>query len=104
MSAYIIPIILIFLIIYGKSKNVNIYSTFCNGAKKSFDLVLNIFPYIVTIMICVTLFRVSGIAGGLIKILSPIFNFFGIPNEVCELVLLRPFTGSGSLSILENII
>ena len=104
MSIYIIPLLFIFLIIYGKAKQINVYAAFCQGAKKSFDLVLGIFPYIVAIMICVTLFRVSGIAGGLIKILSPIFNFFGIPNEVCELVLLRPFSGSGSLSILQDII
>ena len=104
MSVYIIPLLFIILIVFAKSKNINVYNTFCQGAKKSFDLVTNIFPYIVSIMIAVTLFRVSGIAGGLIKILSPIFNFFGIPNQVCELVLLRPFSGSGSLSILEDII
>ena len=104
MSVYIIPLLLIFLIIFGKAKNVNVYLAFCQGAKKSFELVLNIFPYIVAIMVAVTLFRVSGIAGGLVKILSPIFNFLGIPNEVCELVLLRPFSGSGSLSILQDII
>lgn len=104
MSSYIIPILLIVLIIYSVIKKVNVYQCFCKGAKQSFDLVLNIFPYIVAIMICVMLFRLSGLANFLIKILSPLFNLFGIPNEVCELVLLRPFTGSGSLSLLSDII
>ncbi len=104
MSIYIIPLLLIFLLVFAKVKKVNVYNTFCQGAKKSISLVYDIFPYIVAIMICITLFRVSGICGGLIKILSPIFNFLGIPNEVCELVLLRPFSGSGSMSILQDII
>lgn len=104
MSKYIIPIFLIILIIYGTHKKVNVYSSFCKGAKDAFSLVKDIFPYIVAIMISVALFRVSGLSNFLVKILSPLFNVLGIPTEVCELVLLRPFTGSGSISMLENII
>ena len=104
MSVYIIPIILIILIIYAVYKKVNVYSAFCQGAKGAFDLVKSIFPYIVAIMVCVALFRVSGLGYVLVDILTPLFNLFGIPSEVCELVLLRPFTGSGSISLLEDII
>ena len=104
MTKYIIPVIFIALIIYSKHKKVNVYSTFCEGAKKSITLVKDIFPYIASIMICVALFRASGLCDFFIKILSPIFIKLGIPSEVCELVLLRPFTGSGSISLLENII
>ena len=55
-------------------------------------------------MVCVGLFRVSGLANVLVDLLSPVFGFLGIPVEVSELVLLRPFTGSGSLSLLEDVI
>ncbi len=104
MSAYIIPILLILLIVYGVYKKVNVYSAFCQGAKNSFDLIKGIFPYIVAIMICVALFRVSGLGTVLVQFLSPLFSLLGIPKEVCELVLLKPFTGSGSISLLEDII
>lgn len=104
MSSYIIPILLILLIIYGSIKKVNVYQSFCYGAKNSVKLVYNIFPYICAIMLCVSLFRVSGLSDLFVNILSPLFNVLGIPQEVCELVLLRPFTGSGSLSVLESII
>lgn len=104
MSNYIIPILLIILIVYGSIKKVNVYQSFCYGAKNSINLVYNIFPYICAIMVCVALFRISGLSSLLVNILSPLFNFLGIPTQVCELVLLRPFTGSGSVSMLENII
>lgn len=103
MSVYILPVFLIFLFIYAFFKKVNVYKTFIDGAKGAFNLCLDIFPYIVTILVAVALFRVSGLSDILIKVLSPIFNFLGIPNEVCELVLLRPFTGSGSFAILNDI-
>lgn len=104
MSKYLIPVLLILLIVYGSMKKVNIYQSFCSGAKNSINLVYNVFPYICAIMLCVALFRLSGLSSLLVKMLSPLFSLLGIPTEVSELVLLRPFTGSGSVSILENII
>lgn len=103
MSVYLIPILIISLFIYAYIKKVNVYKSFVNGAKGSVELVLSIFPYIASILIAVGLFRVSGLSSLLIKIVSPVFKILGIPKEVCELVLLRPFTGSGSFGILNDI-
>lgn len=103
MSVYILPILILFLFVYSFYKKVNVYKSFVDGAKGAFELCLDIFPYIVAILGAVALFRVSGISGFLIKLLSPFFNLLGIPTEVSELVLLRPFTGSGSFALLNDI-
>ncbi len=103
ISIYIIPILFLLLFTYCVYKKVNTYQTFVKGAKGAIKLVVDIFPFIASILIAVALLRVSGITDFLAKILSPIFNGLGIPTELCELVLLRPFTGSGSFGILENI-
>lgn len=91
------------LLIYCVHKKVNTYDTFVKGAKGAIKLVVDIFPYIASILIAVALLRVSGITSFLSRLLSPIFNVLGIPTELCELILLRPFTGSGSFGLLENI-
>ena len=103
MSVYILPILIIFLFAYSFFKRVNIYKSFVEGAKGAFELCLDIFPYLVAILVAVALFRASGIANFIINLVSPVFGFLGIPPEVCELVLLRPFTGSGSFAILDGI-
>ncbi len=103
MSVYILPIIFVLLFIYCIYKRVNTYDYFVKGAKGAIKLVIDIFPFIASILIAVALLRVSGITDFLVNLLAPIFRFFGIPPELCELVLLRPFTGSGSYGILENI-
>lgn len=104
MSAYIIPILFISLFCYAKHKKVNTYDTFVKGAKKAVPLVIDIFPYIATIMVAVALLRVSGITTLLANALSPVFNLLGIPTELVELVLLRPFTGSGSYALLNDVL
>ena len=103
MSGYILPILFIGLFCYAKYKKVNCYDTFVKGAKKSIPLVVDIFPYIAAIMIAVALLRSSGITSLLCEFLSPIFNFLGIPTGLIELVLLRPFTGSGSYALLDSV-
>ena len=104
MSIYILPVILLLLFVICLIKKVSAYKSFVEGAKGAFGLVLDIFPYIIAIMVAVALFRASGLCDLLIRLVSPIFIFLGIPNEVCELVLLKPFTGSGSFAILNDIL
>ena len=104
MSAYILPIIFILIFIYCLFKKVNTYDAFVKGAKGAIPLVVSIFPYIATIMVAVAILRVSGVTYYLGQLLAPVFSFFGIPNELCELILLRPFTGSGSYALLNDVI
>lgn len=103
MSSYILPILFIFILTYSYRKKINPYDTFVKGAKEALPLALSIFPFVATIMIAVAILRASGITIFLSNFLSPIFNFLGIPTELCELVLLRPFTGSGSFALLNDV-
>ena len=104
MSSYIIPAIFIAIFCYAKYKKVNPYDTFVKGAKKAIPLAIDIFPYIATIMIAVALLRESGLTTMLANFVSPVFNLLGIPAELVELVLLRPFTGSGSYALLNDVL
>ena len=104
MSAYILPILFLLLFIYCIYKRLNTYDNFVKGAKGAIKLVVDIFPFIASIMIAVALLRISGITSWLTQILSPIFNALGVPSELTELVLLRPFTGSGSYALLEDVL
>ena len=103
MSSYIIPVFIIFILLYACFKKINAYNSFVFGAKTSFDLVLTSLPYIVAIFIALELFRESGLSILLSKLLSPVFGIFGIPSELNEMILIKPFSGCGSLAVLENI-
>lgn len=103
ISAYIIPVLVIGVLVYAQIKKIETYNAFVKGARGAFDLVLSIFPFIATIMIMVALMRASGLMDIVISLFAPLFTLLGIPVEVTELVLLRPFTGSGSYAILNDI-
>ena len=103
MSQYIMPLLIIVLLLYSFIKNNNSYNSFVIGAKSSFDLVLTSFPYIATIFVAVEIFNISGLSIIFSDMVSPIFEFFGIPRQLSEIVIMKNFTGCGSLALLENI-
>ena len=103
MSKYVLPIVIIILLLYSVIKKNNTYNSFVVGAKSSFDLVLTSFPYLATIFIAFEIFQVSGLAYLFSDFVAPVFEFLGVPKELSQLVILKNFTGCGSLALLENI-
>ena len=100
---YIIPILILLLVLYSTIKRQNNYDNFVKGAQKSLSLIFEIFANIVAIFVIIELFKQSGISTFLQKYISPVFKIFGIPSELCELIVLKPFSGSGSLALLTDI-
>ena len=103
MASYIVPVFLFILLTYAYFKKINAYEAFAYGAKESVNLCINTFPYLVAIFVAVELFKLSGLAGEISKIFTPVFQFFGMPSELAEFLILRPFSGSGSLAYLSEI-
>ena len=103
MTNYIIPIFIVAVLIFSLVKKINAYDCFVSGARTSVDLCINTFPYLVAIFAVVELLSLSGISAYLTQVSKPIFNFFGIPSELIEFLILRPFTGSGSIAMLSNL-
>lgn len=104
MSAYLLPTIIIFLLLYSLYKKKNAYIGFTEGAKTSFDLILTIFPYLVAILLLFEIYTASQLNVSLTGALTPIFNLLGIPKQLIELVIIKNFSGAGGLAVLENIL
>lgn len=103
MAIYIIPVFIIFVLIFSLFKKINAYDSFVGGAKQAIDLCINTFPYLVAIFSIVELLQVSGLSLVISSLAAPIFNFLGIPSELTEFLIIRPFTGSGSIGMLANL-
>lgn len=100
---YILPCFILFAFITAFIKKVDLYQAFTAGINTVIPLLTSIFPYIATILIMSELMQASGLTDILTNLLSPIFNFLGIPKQLARLVLLKPFSGSGSMALLADI-
>ena len=94
---------MVLLLLYALKKKVPAYSGFVQGAKDALNLCASVFPYIAAVFIGVQLFKASGLSAILAQFMSPVFSLLGIPKELCELILIRPFSGNASLALLADI-
>ena len=97
ISNYVMPLIVLFILIYAMLKKVDIYDTFIEGAKESFDMILKIFPCLLAMVLAVNIFIKS-------NIIANLFSFITfIPSEILPMILTRPISGTSSLAVLTNI-
>ena len=104
ISNLILPLIVLVIILYGVKKNVNVYDTFTQGAKESYDMILKLFPTMLGMILGVNIFVKSGVLNFILDILTPLINIIKIPKEIIPLAILRPVSGSSGIALLQTII
>lgn len=103
ISIYIIPILIFIMLVIAGIKKNKPYNSFVSGAKQSVELVVDIFAYIVAVFVFIEIFDVSGLSDMLSKVLAPVYKILGVPTELTKLTILKPFSGSGGLALLQDI-
>lgn len=99
-ATIVIPLFIAFVVIYGYSKKIDIYESFLKGCKSGLKIVYNIFPAILAMVFAVNIFLDSNVLDFL---LSPVASMFSLPKEIFPMAVLRPISGTASLSIMTNI-
>ncbi len=103
MSKYFIPILFLIISITAVIKKVKPYEAFTNGAKSAIPFAVSVFPYLISIFVLTELFEISGLSNLITQFLSPLFSLLGVPKELTKLILIKPFSGNGSLAVLSEI-
>ena len=99
----IVPGMILVIIILGIKEKKDVFNLFIEGVKNGLKLIYNIFPYILSIMIAIELLRNSGALDMITKPIAPVLSRLGVPTEVVPLFLLRPLSGSASLTMVMDI-
>ena len=103
VSNFIVPIFVLFIILYGFKKNVNIYDSFLVGAKDALITVFTIAPAVIAMVFATNLFLNSHFLEFVFSYFTPVLNALNIPINVLPMALVRPISGTASLAIMSNI-
>ncbi|GAF65361.1 hypothetical protein BTS2_2259 [Bacillus sp. TS-2] len=104
VSIWIIPLLIGFVLIYGTLKKVPTYEAFVEGAKDGFGLAISIIPYLVGMLVAISVFRASGAMEFIVDLLKPVLGIVGVPAEVVPLAMIRPISGTGALGMTTDLI
>ena len=102
-TVFIIPLVICAVLVCARIKKVDIIKEFSIGAKDGLDTAKKLIPTLVLFLTAIAMFRSSGALDMLTSLLSKPAEALGIPKEVLPLALLKPFSGSGSFAIIEDI-
>ncbi len=100
---YVVPAILASVFLIALIKRKDVFGSFTSGIGEAVRLTVKLVPYLTSVFMLISLLRESGMSAYLAKALNPLFSLLGIPNELAELIILRPLSGSGSLAVLQSI-
>ena len=103
ISLWALPLILLTVLTFGIFKKVPLYEEFTEGAKDGFKVSVKIIPYLVAIIVGISMLRASGAIEMLASFLSPILTKFNIPADTLPLMIVRSLSGSGALGIFSDI-
>jgi len=98
-------IILIFLafLLGGFRKKINVFEAFIDGAKGGFEIAIKIIPYLVAMLVAISVLRNSGAFDFLINGLSNLFSAMGMKTDFVTALptaLMKPLSGSGSRAMM----
>ena len=97
ISLWALPFIIILILTVGLYKKVPLYEVFTDGAKDGFKVAVNIIPYLVAIIVGISMFRASGIIEYIERISAPLLSHFNVPADVIPVMLVRSLSGSSSV-------
>ena len=104
LSQLIIPLFILFVVLYGFFKKTRVYDSFVTGAKEGPGVILKIFPYLLTIFIAIKGFQASGAFDFAKGLFYSLFGFLGVPADVIGIALIKPLSGSASLGVFTDIV
>lgn len=97
-------LLLFFLIILGALyKNIDIFGAFIEGAKGGFEVAVKIIPYLVGMLVAISLLRTSGTFEVIIDGMRRLFSAFGTDTRFVAglpTALIRPLSGSAARGMM----
>ncbi len=86
-------------------KKVNIFESFVEGAKGGFELAVRIIPYLIAMLVAISVLRNSGVFEYVIRVFSSLFAAIGINTDFVPALptaLMKPLSGSGARGMMVD--
>ena len=103
LSDFIIPVTILFIVVFACLKKVNIYDAFIEGAIDGLKTVVDILPTLIALMVAVAVLRSSGFLSFLTEILKPFVQWSNFPAEIIPLSLMRLVSSSAATGLLVDL-
>lgn len=103
LSNGLILLIFFVFLVGGMYKKVNVFESFIEGAKGGFDIAIRIIPYLVAMLVAISVLRNSGAFTFITDGFQFVFSAFGMDTQFVAALptaLMKPLSGSGARGMM----
>ncbi|MBN8701083.1 MAG: spore maturation protein [Chitinophagales bacterium] len=105
LSSGLILLVFLLIILGGLYKKIDIFSSFVDGARNGFDTAIRIIPYILGILVAVSMLRSSGTFDAVIGGIKQFFALFSPDTRFVDALptaLIRPLSGGAARGMMVS--
>lgn len=103
LSLWFIPVILLIILLTALYQRLPAYELFVEGGKEGIEIAFSLLPFLVGMLVAITILRSSGALDAFISLLTPLLTYLHIPPEIVPLAFLRPISGTAALSLTAEL-
>ena len=103
ISDFIIPVTILFIVVFGCLQKVDIYEVFLEGAKEGLRTVVEILPTLIGLVMAVEVMRAGGLMELLVEVFRPFANAIDFPAELVPLSIVRLISSTAATGILTDL-
>ena len=104
ISLFALPVIIITILTVALIRKIPVYETFIEGAKDGAKVSFNIIPYLVAIIVAVSMIRASGVLDSIALMFSGFFDKIHLPVDLLPLAVVRSLSGSAAIGVFTDIV
>lgn len=104
-SAIIFSIIIAF-ILKGFLNKINVYEAFVDGAKEGFGTAVMIIPYLIAILVAISVFRTTGCMDYIVNIIGTVASTMGLNTDFVPALpvgLMKTLSGGGARGLMVDV-
>jgi spore maturation protein SpmA len=104
-SATIVSVIVLFVAV-GAWRRINVYEAFVDGAKEGFGVAVQIIPYLVAILVAISVFRTTGCMDALVAGIAAVVGALGLDTDFVPALpvgLMKTLSGSGARGLMVDV-
>jgi hypothetical protein len=105
LSSGLIVSIFLIIVLGGLFKKIDVFDAFVEGAKGGFETAVRIIPYLVGMLVAISLLRTSGSFDLLIDGMKSLFAWMGTDTRFVDglpTALIKPFSGGGARGMMVD--
>lgn len=103
LSLAILPFIISVIFTIAIVKKVPVYEEFVEGAKDGIKVTVQIIPYLVALIVAISMFRASGAIDWITSALGNTLEALSIPADILPIMITRSLSGSATLGLFADI-